>query len=86
MTVYTKHAQDKLKRRDIIKFGITKKLIEKALKFSEEITRTKYGEYAVVMPLNQTHDLRVIYDIIAEGTKVITFHIAKKGRYLNINN
>jgi len=81
--VYTKHAEDKLKRADIKKFKINKKLIETALAQSKHNIRTKYGDFSHVAKISTRHDLRIIYDIIAKDIKVITFHIARKGRYIS---
>lgn len=79
--VYTKHAEDKLKRADVRKFKINKNFIEKILKTPRQKTKTKYGNYAALGDLGEVHDLRVIYDIIDTKLKVITFHIARRGRY-----
>ena len=79
--IYTKHAEDKLKREDIKNFKISKKLIENALGKSKHNDRTKYGDFSHVVNISTRHDLRIIYDIIDKNIKVITFHIARKGRY-----
>jgi len=79
--IYTKHAENKLKRADIKNFKINKKLIESALARSEHEDRTKYGDFSYLANISHKHDLRIIYDIIDGNIKVITFHIARKGRY-----
>lgn len=81
--IYTKHAEDKLKRPDIKKFKINKKLIENALVKSKHNSRTKYGDFSYLANISHKHDLRIIYDIIDGNIKVITFHIARKGRYIS---
>ena len=78
---YTKHAEEKLKRPDIKNFKINKKIIEAILKAAKFQSKTKYGDFAEVFPLNARHDLRIIYDIINSNIKVITFHVSQKGRY-----
>lgn len=81
-SVFTQHAQDKLKRADIKKFRISKKMIKGILTFPEYKGITKYGDYTAVSALDEEHDLRVIYTVIDGKTvKVITFHISEKGRY-----
>ncbi len=80
--VYTKHAEDKLRRRDIKSLGVNKALILKSVANLSKSKKTKSGEMAVVNKLSDRHDLRVVYDIIEGKLKVITFHVAKKGRYL----
>jgi len=79
--IYTLHAEQKLKRFDIKKLKINKKLIEGVLTNPQSESMTKYGDYSVVSQIDNKHDLRVIYDIIEKDIKVITFHISKKGRY-----
>jgi len=81
MIVYTKHAENKLRRKDIKAFKITRRRISQILRNVEGETHTKYGEYAVIRPLNEHHVIRVVYDIIGKDYKVITFHVARKGRY-----
>jgi hypothetical protein len=81
MIVYTKHVEEKLKRKDIKSFKINKKLIKRILDSEFPTKRTKTGECAIVKKLTNRHDLRIIYDIIGKDIKVITFHIARKGRY-----
>ncbi len=78
---YTKHAEDKLKRRDIKSFKITKKLIDAILSKSQHESRTKYGDYSMSESVDDRHDVRIVYDIIGKDLKVITFHISRKGRY-----
>lgn len=80
--IYTKHAEDKLKSPDAKRFKITKSLIKQALSRKYHVGKTKYGEYAALLSLGGEHVLRVIYDLVDSSTlKVITFHIARKGRY-----
>ncbi len=78
---YTRHAEDKLERPDIRKFKVSKKLIENSLSKSKQESRTKYGEFFYLVRVSTKHDLRIIYDIIDNNIRVITFHIARKGRY-----
>ena len=79
--IYTKHAEDKLKRADIKNFKITKIFIEVALSKSKHESKTKYSDFSCLASVSDKHDLRIIYDIIDSNIKVITFHIARKGRY-----
>ena len=79
--IYTLHAQEKLKRKDVKRLGITKTLLGKLLKDPEVLKYTKYKDRCAISTLNDKHDVRIIYDIIGKDIKVITFHISKKGRY-----
>lgn len=80
---YTKHAEEKLMRSDIKEFKINKKLIAKILENPQHKTVTKYQNYAAISHITRNHSLRIIYDIIDNNSfKVITFHVARKGRYI----
>lgn len=59
--IYTKHAEDKLKRPDIKKFKINKKPIENALAKSKHNSRTKHGDFSYLTNISHRHDLRIIY-------------------------
>ena len=79
--IYTRHAEDKLQRSDIRKFNINKRLIEKILIKPEVETKTKSGELAAISQFEMAHDLLIVYDIIDQGIRVITFFVSRKGRY-----
>jgi len=78
--IFTRHAKDKLRREDYHKFQITKKVLTDAVLSKDYPTKTKYGEFAVLLALDG-YALRIIYVRLGLAVKVITFHIAKKGRY-----
>ncbi len=79
--IYTRHAIDKLKRKDIKAFGINKIILRKALTNQTHTEQTRYNAWATLLPLNG-YTLRVIYvKLTPEEIKLITFHITKKGRY-----
>ena len=80
--VYTLHAKEKLQRTDIKKFEVTKETLEKAITdpdYPEKETST--GEVAVLGELREGYNIRVVYVKIDGKIKIITFHIAKSGRY-----
>ena len=62
------------------KFGVNKSLIKKTIIDGAYETKTKYGAYVNLFALNG-YTLRVVYAKLYSAYKVITFHIAKKGRY-----
>ena len=79
---YTEHAEEKLQRADIKKFQITKETIENSVLSPDYPSRKTFtGETAVVSNLTKGYILRVICVRIGEKVKVITFHVAKTGRY-----
>lgn len=60
IVIYTRHAEDKLKRTDIKKFKIRKKVIEDILRNPRSKTRTKSGDWAAVSAVDGRHDLNEI--------------------------
>ena len=82
MVIFTKHALNKLDRKDIKQFKINKSFIKSVVKNPDKLSKTKYGDYAAIARLDFSHEIRIIYDIIINDYKIITFHIARKGRYL----
>ena len=79
--IYTKHVQEKLLRKDIKAFKINKRLIENFIKNNKYSSKTKSGEEAIICNLNSKYILRIIYVIMKGDIKVITFHVARSGRY-----
>ena len=80
--IYTLHAKEKLKRKDIVNLKITEKLLESILENPQTKSKTKYGDCTAISAIDSHHDLRIVYDIITpQGLKIITFHVSKKGRY-----
>lgn len=80
--IYTEHAEEKLQRKDIKAFGINKKLLESAVLTPDyPVRKTSTGEFAAISNLKGLYILRVIYANMAFDTKIITFHVAKRGRY-----
>lgn len=80
--IYTLHAKEKLKRKDIKNLKITGNLLRSILKNPQIKSKTKYGDITAITALDTKHDIRIIYDIITpHGIKIITFHVSKKGRY-----
>ncbi len=80
--VYTKHALEdtfaKLKR-----FGwmITQKQIKDTIKKPKWRGVTKKGEETAMSLVDEKHILRVIFSRGKGIIKVITFHIARRGKY-----
>lgn len=79
--LYTRHAEEKLLREDIRNFGIGKSLIEKAILNPNYLGKTKTGELSAIIAFNTKYILRVVYVKIEAKVRIITFYIAKKGRY-----
>lgn len=79
--IYTKHAEEKLQRPDVRGFGISKVQIESIIKSPKLRDKSTTGEYLAFGYLSGPYIIRIVYDKMDRGIKVITFHVAKRGRY-----
>ena len=77
--VYTKHAKDKLKIAESIKFKINKRLINISL--NKISLSNKVEMFRLIEKLDKHHDLCVIIKQEDKIIKVITFFPTQKGRY-----
>ena len=78
---YTKHA---FKKQEILKelgWGIRLKTVEETIKNPQVTGKTKQGQPTAIKFLDDKHILRVVYEVRSGIITVITFHIARKGRY-----
>lgn len=78
--VFSRHALDKLKIKDSKLFNIRRKTIEHAIK-SGLIVETEDDVVMVVETLDNRLSLCVVYKHRGVKIKIITFFVAKKGRY-----
>jgi len=79
--IYTKHAEEKLQRPDVRGFGILKMQLEAIIKSPKLRDKSTTGEYLAFGYLSGPYILRIVYDKMDGDIKVITFHVAKRGRY-----
>ncbi|MEX0617217.1 MAG: hypothetical protein WD231_05490 [Candidatus Woykebacteria bacterium] len=80
--IYTKHAEEKLQRLDVVKFSVTKKRLESVIKRPNRSGKSKTGEGIAIGYLFGTYIIRIVHDIMTDDKiKIITFHVSKRGRY-----
>lgn len=80
--IYTDHVEKKLLRPDVRNFHITKSILDKAVSSPDyPLGKTRTGEFASIINLEPNYILRVVYDKMGQDIKIITFYIARKGRY-----
>ncbi len=79
--VFTYHAIEK--RVELEKFGwkITKIQVKRTLSNPKWHGVSKHGQKTAMGLLNHKHILRVIFDRDNDIIKVITIHVARRGRY-----
>ena len=78
---YTIHAEDKLKRPEIVKLGINKAKIEQTIKAPATVDKSELPVIIAIRKLNKELSLCVAYKKVEKGIKVITFYPAERGRY-----
>ena len=79
--VFTKHSLDKF---NVLKDGgwiITKKQINSALQKPGWAGKSRFGQETSMILIDDSHILRVIFDRENDIIKIITFHIARRGKY-----
>lgn len=79
--VFTKHA---IRKRDILRelgWDISLELVEATIKEPDFEGKTKQEQPTTLKYLDDKHSLRVVYKAKDDIIIVITFHIAKRGRY-----
>jgi len=79
--VFTKHV---LKKQEILKelgWNVDLKLVEQAVSRPDYFGKTSQNQPTAIKKLDESHILRVVYEIRNDIITVITFHIARKGRY-----
>ena len=79
--IYTKHAEEKFALLESFGWKFSKRKINDVIRNPDWVGKTKLGQKAAMSRLGEDYIIRVIYDIIADKTKVITFHPARRGRY-----
>ena len=79
---YTKHAKNKFLYAEELKWNLNKKDIEKAIQNSDFHTIDKDENVEIVLKnYDKTRNLRVVYSRRNDIITVVTFYLAKKGRY-----
>ena len=79
---YTKHAKKKFKILTQVGIEISRKSIREAIKIPEHIDeKSDYPKKIVSVSTDETHVLRVVYKAEGDIIIVITFYLAKRGRY-----
>lgn len=78
---YTKHVLEKIAILKLLGWSITKKQIENTINDPFWIGAFKHGDETAMSLIKKTHILRVIFNRENDRIKVITVHIARRGRY-----
>ncbi len=79
--VFTKHAIEKFPILTKLGWKLSKKDIERTIKNPAWKGISRFGQQTAMTLLDENHIIRVIYNIKDGIIKVITFHIARRGKY-----
>lgn len=78
---YTIHAENKLKRPEVVKLKINKAKIEKTIKTPIAVDKSELPVIIAIGKLNKELSLCVAHKRAGKRVKVITFYPAERGRY-----
>lgn len=79
---FTKHAKNKFKYANELKWHLTEKNIKEAIQNPDFFSSDKEKEVQIVLKeFDQARNLRVVYSKTSGIIIVITFYLSKKGRY-----
>lgn len=79
--VFTKHASEKFGELEKLGWKVTKEHVRKAIEQPKWRGISKHGQETVIILVNKHHILRVIFNREHGRIKVVTFHVARRGRY-----
>lgn len=79
--IYTIHARQKLHKPEVIGLKISRKRIENVIESPNAIDTSEEPVLIAIGSLTRTLSLCVVYRIVEEGIRVITFYPSEKGRY-----
>lgn len=80
--IYTKHAiRDKFPELKRLGWKITKNRVESTVRNPKWRGVSKHGEETAMNLVDDKHILRVVFNREGDIIKIITFHIARRGKY-----
>lgn len=78
---YTKHAEEKFIQLERLGWKITKRKVATIVEKPHWKGVSRFGQETGLGLMDKSHILRVIYDKNDDIIKIITFHIARRGKY-----
>jgi len=79
--IYTKHSEGKFAQLERLGWKITKRKVENIINKPQWKGISRFGQETALSLVDKTHILRVIFNKDGDIIKVITFHIARRGKY-----
>ncbi|MBI2611662.1 DUF4258 domain-containing protein [Candidatus Gottesmanbacteria bacterium] len=80
--LYTKHASRKFSEERYVKqLKITKSVVKNIIKNPDIIDDTRGEKITAIGKIDLNHSLIVVYKIVENAARIITFYPAERGRY-----
>ena len=79
--IFTKHAIDKFSVLKRLGWKVSKLEIKRTIQNPRWVGISKHGEKTAMSLIGKNHILRIVFNMGSGIIKVITFHVAKRGRY-----
>lgn len=79
--VFTKHAIEKFTELERLGWRINKDKIKRTINNPKWRGISRHGQETAMSLIDQTHIIRIVFDRGDGIIKVITFHIARRGKY-----
>ena len=79
--IFTKHAEEKFKELEKLGWKVTKQKVKNTVKKPVWRGASRFGQETALSFVNKAHILRVILNNEDDIIKIITFYIARRGKY-----
>lgn len=79
--VFTKHAVEKFTELERLGWRISKDKIRRTINNPRWRGVSRHGQEAAMSLIDRNHIVRIVFDRGDDIIKIITFHIARRGKY-----
>ncbi len=79
--IFTKHSSEKFEILKQLGWKITREQVKTVVQKPRWVGKSRFGQKTAMNLVDDQHILRVIFDQENGRIKVITFHIARRGKY-----
>ena len=79
--IFTKHAIEKFDQLERLGWVVTKDKIRRTIKKPKWTGVSRHGQKTAMSLVDQKHIIRVVFNKEDDIIKIITFHIARRGKY-----
>lgn len=79
--IFTNHAVEKFKQLDRLGWKLTQTKVKNTIKRPRWKGVSRFGQETAMTLVDKNHMLRVIFNRESDTIVVVTFHIARRGKY-----